>query len=92
MGFQVGQGSAATHVALAVSELFQGFVFEAESTSGGPAAYHRINVFPKRKAIYIVNVCSFFSFLFFLLPRVVCLFPGFYMSLKMLITFLILTI
>jgi hypothetical protein len=64
MGFQVGQGSAATHVTRAVSELFQGFVFEAESTSGGPAVYYRINVFLKRKAIYIVNVCSFFSFLF----------------------------
>ena len=67
-----------THVALAVSELLQGFVFEAEVTPGGPAAFYRINVFPKRKAIYIVNVCPFlfFSFLFFMLPCVVCLFPG----------------
>ena len=51
-----------THVALAVSELLQGFVFEAESTPGGPAAFYRINVFPKRKAIYIVNVCFFILF------------------------------
>ena len=51
-----------THVALAVSELLQGFVMEGESLPGGPAAYYRINVFPKRKAIYIVNVCPFFSF------------------------------
>lgn len=53
-----------THVALAVSELLQGFVFEGESTPGGPAAFYRINVFPKRKAIYIVNVRPFFHFHF----------------------------
>ena len=51
-----------THVALAISELLQGFVFEAESTRGGHAAFYRINVFPKRKAIYIVNVCFFYIF------------------------------
>ncbi|KAF8156067.1 hypothetical protein B0H34DRAFT_520079 [Crassisporium funariophilum] len=44
-----------THVALAVSELLQGFVTERESTPGGPPVFYRINVFPKRKAIYIVN-------------------------------------
>ncbi|KAF8802765.1 hypothetical protein BYT27DRAFT_6751895 [Phlegmacium glaucopus] len=43
------------HVSLAVSELLQGFVSERESTPGGPPAFYRFNVFPKRKAIYIVN-------------------------------------
>lgn len=52
-----------THVALAVSELLQGFVYEGESAPGGPAAFYRINVFPKRKAIYIINVCPFYYFL-----------------------------
>ena len=52
-----------THVALAISELVQGFVFERESsTPGGPAVFFRINVFPKRKAIYIVNVRVFILF------------------------------
>jgi hypothetical protein len=69
-----------THVALAVSELLQGFVFDEGSTPGGSAVFYRINVFPKRKAIYIVNVCPFFSL--FLLRCVLCLFPGYYMSLK----------
>ena len=63
-----------THVALAVSELLQGFIFERESTPGGPAAFYRINVFPKRKAIYIVNVCLLFYFLLFLIPSVCRLF------------------
>ena len=62
-----------THVALAVSELLQGFVFEEESMPGGPAVFYRINVFPKRKAIYIVNVCHAFPFPFRLFCfRVVC--------------------
>ena len=53
-----------THVSLAVSELLQGFVSERESTPGGPPVFYRFNVFPKRKAIYIVNVCAFFICLF----------------------------
>jgi hypothetical protein len=73
-----------THVALAVSELLQGFVFEGDSTPGGPAAFYRINVFPKRKAIYIVNVCPFISFLFF--ASVCRLFISCYITLKMPIT------
>lgn len=54
-----------THVALAISELLQGFVFEERDstrTPGGPAVFYRVNVFPKRKAIYIVNVCPLFYF------------------------------
>ena len=60
-----------THAALSVSELLQGFVFEGESMPGGPAVFYRINVFPKRKAIYIVNVCHAFPLrvLFFYLLR-----------------------
>ena len=64
-----------THVALSIAELLQleGFVFERESTPGG-AEFYRINVFPKRKAIYIVNVCPFLFFSW--LQCAVCLFPG----------------
>ena len=51
-----------THAALSISELLQGFVFKIDSTPGGPAEFYRINVFPKRKAIYIVNVCPFLFF------------------------------
>ena len=54
-----------SHVALAVSELLKGFVFEGQSIPGGPALFYRINVFPKRKAIYIVNVCPFFIYFFY---------------------------
>jgi len=43
------------HVALAVSELLQGFVYDLASTPGGPPAFYRFNVFPQRKAVYIVN-------------------------------------
>lgn len=45
------------HVGLAVSELLQGFVYQRDM-EGGPPAYFRNNVFPKRKAIYIINVGS----------------------------------
>lgn len=45
-----------THIALALSELLQGFVYELQSIPGGPPVFYRINVFPKRKAVYIVNV------------------------------------
>lgn len=44
------------HVALAVQELLQGFVYQRESFEGGPPAFFRFNVFPKRKAIYLFNV------------------------------------
>ncbi|KAF9461738.1 hypothetical protein BDZ94DRAFT_1263229 [Collybia nuda] len=43
------------HVALAVRELLQGFVFERELFEGGPPAFFRFNVFPQRKALYIFN-------------------------------------
>lgn len=46
------------HVALAVRELLQGFVFERESFEEGPSAFFRFNVFPQRKALYIFNVRS----------------------------------
>jgi len=42
------------HVGLAVFELLQGFVYQRDM-EGGPPAYFRNNVFPKRKAIYIIN-------------------------------------
>ncbi|KAF9522767.1 hypothetical protein CPB83DRAFT_863938 [Crepidotus variabilis] len=44
-----------THVGLALQELLAGFVFERDITPGGPPAFYRENVFPNRKAIYIVN-------------------------------------
>lgn len=44
-----------THVGLAVYELLQGFVYQRDN-DGGPPAYFRNNVFPKRKAVYIINV------------------------------------
>jgi len=49
-----------THIALAVSELLQGFVFDGETTPGGSAVFYRINMFPKRKVIYTANVRPFF--------------------------------
>ena len=67
-----------THVALAVSELLQGFVYELDSTPGGPPVFYRINVFPKRKAIYIVNVCALiFSSLLYL-----CIKQFFFLGIK----------
>lgn len=47
------------HVALAVHELLQGFVYQRE-LEGGPPAFFRSNVFPSRKAIYIINVRDLF--------------------------------
>ena len=52
-----------THVSLAVSELLQGFVYKLNSTPGGPPVFYRINVFPQRKAIYLINVCVINSLL-----------------------------
>ncbi|CAA7261220.1 unnamed protein product [Cyclocybe aegerita] len=43
------------HVSLALQELFQGFIYERDSTPGGPPVFYRENVFPNRKALYIVN-------------------------------------
>ncbi|RDB26975.1 hypothetical protein Hypma_005082 [Hypsizygus marmoreus] len=42
------------HVALAVNELLKGFVYQRDM-DGGPPAFFRQNVFPERKAIYIIN-------------------------------------
>ncbi|KAH9477227.1 hypothetical protein JR316_0011146 [Psilocybe cubensis] len=44
-----------THVGLGVRELLDGFVYQSQSTPGGPPAFFRENVFPKRKSIYIFN-------------------------------------
>lgn len=44
------------HVGLALRELLDGFVFQLQSTPGGPPVFFRENVFPKRKSIYIFNV------------------------------------
>lgn len=43
-----------THVALAVHELLQGFVYQ-RSIPGGPPVFFRQNVFPPRKAVYLFN-------------------------------------
>jgi len=43
-----------THVALAVHELLQGFVYNRDFV-GGPSAFFRQNVFPPRKAVYLLN-------------------------------------
>lgn len=42
------------HVALALNALLQGFVYQRGT--GGPETFFRQNVFPSRKAIYIINV------------------------------------
>lgn len=44
------------HIALALQALFMGLVYERDTTPGGPTIFYRENVFPNRKAIYIVNV------------------------------------
>ncbi|KAF8069247.1 hypothetical protein FPV67DRAFT_1114035 [Lyophyllum atratum] len=42
------------HVALALHQLLQGFIFQ-RNLEGGPEAFFHHNIFPSRKAIYIIN-------------------------------------
>lgn len=43
------------HVGLAVQSLLDGFIYRK---SEGSDVFFRENVFPNRKAIYIINVCN----------------------------------
>jgi len=59
LGFSCCMFAIATaHVSLALHELLQGLVYASQGPDGiPPVLFFRINIFPERKALYIINVC-----------------------------------